>query len=152
MGSNLCHCTANAEAHHHHEWFSFRGRNKYLVGAGSVHPDTRKRYETTLDVAPLEFPDWLADYVEKHSAPDDGPSDKKPEGSRGVSEEFDLDDMTGHFQIAIARNDDPWQIVGECPPGGGRRHEHSERSGFYWDGRTLGGSASPRHARSTMTT
>ena len=133
-----CHCGRTAGPHHHHEWFSFRGKYKYLVGAGSLHPDTHKLYETKLDVAPLEFPGWLADYVEKHSVPEDDSSDKKPAGSRGVSDDFDFDDLTRHYDIAIGVIDDPWQIVSECPPGSGRMHEHSVRSGFYWDGHTLG--------------
>jgi hypothetical protein len=136
--NNACHCGRTAEPHHHHEWFSFRGKYKYLVGAGSLHPDTHKLYETRLDVAPLEFPGWLADYVEKHSVPEDDPSAKKPVGSRGVSDDFDFDDFAGHYDIAIDMIDDPWQIVTECPPGSGRMHEHSVRSGFYWDGQTLG--------------
>lgn len=152
---NACHCAATADPHHHHEWFSFRGNYKYLVGAGSLHPDTRKLYETTLDVAPLEFPDWLADYVEKYSVPEDDSSDKKPDGSQGVSDEFDFGDMTDYYNITIANNDDPWQIVSECPPGSGRKHEHSLRSGFYWNGHTLGwncfAQTCPLHSDNLMT-
>src|SRR5579859_4446123 len=51
---------------HHHEWFSFRGNNKYLVGAGSTHPNG-KLYTTARDVEPIPVPDWVCEFIEKHS-------------------------------------------------------------------------------------
>jgi len=147
-----CLCAATAEPHHHHEWFSFRGKYKYLAGAGSLHPDTRRLYETVLDVIPLEYPDWLADYVEKHSVPNSDQSDKKPDGSRGVSDEFDFGDMTDHYDITIANNDDLWQIVSECPPAADTCTNTACAADFIGMGVLWDGTASPRRAPSIMTT
>jgi|SRR5579872_103104 len=132
---NTCFCSAGAQVHHHHEWFSFRGHNKYLVGAGSIHPDTGNRYRTN-DAEPLAAADWVCQFVEKHSLAQ--ASRFSPDDSQGVSEEFEFGSLIDHYDITIRTSDDPWQIVSECPPGSARMHEHSKRSAFYWDGHTLG--------------
>ena len=116
------------------EWFSFRADNKYLVGAGNLHP-CGSYYKTLVDVEPIPVPDWVCDFIEKHS------ESQKPRPSTGaypVSEEFDFDDFCEHFGITISHvTDDVWHVVEECP-GVGYRHEQSTLSAFYYDGETLG--------------
>jgi hypothetical protein len=120
--------------HHHHEWFSVRAHNKYLVGAGSLHPNGRL-YETAWDVEPAKAPDWVFDFIEKHSVPEPKP----PRDVRPVNENFELDDLLDFYEIALfpSRADDPWKIVQACP-GVDRMHDNSKRTGFYWDGESLG--------------
>jgi putative DNA primase/helicase len=130
-----------------HEWFSFRADNLYLVGAGSLHPNGNL-YETVKDVEPLPVPDWVCEFVERHST---APA-PKPTGTLSVDEEFDFDDLTEFFDISIAGvKDDVWHIVEECP-GVGHRHEGSTLTAFYWDGDGLGWSCfaqgCPLHGKS----
>jgi putative DNA primase/helicase len=134
-------------AHHHHEWFSFRADNMYLVGAGSLHPNGNL-YKTIKDVAPIPIPDWVCDFVAKHTS---APA-PKPKGGLSVDDNFDFDAFCDHYDISIAgEKDDVWQIVEECP-GVGYRHEGSYLTGFYWDGNTLGWSCfaqgCPLHGKS----
>ena len=116
-----------------HEWFSFRSHNRYLVGAGSIHPNGNQ-YKTVKDVEPILVPDWILDFVERHSTPDR----PKPNGTLSVSDEFDFNDFCEHYGITIAGvRDDVWHVVEECP-GVGYRHEKSTLTAFYWDGNSLG--------------
>jgi len=122
--------SANLEGH---EWFSFRADNLYLVGAGSRHPNGNL-YKTVADVEPIPVPDWVCDFVERHST---APA-PKPTGTLSVDEDFNFDDMTDFFDIGIAGvKDDVWYVVEECP-GVGHRHEGSTLTAFYWDGDALG--------------
>jgi hypothetical protein len=120
--------------HHHHEWFSVRAHNKYLVGAGSTHPNGRL-YETAWDVEPTVAPHWVMDFIEKHSVPEPKP----PKDARSVREGWELESVTDFHEINLfpCRPDDPWKIVQECP-GVDRMHDHSKRTGFYWDGGSVG--------------
>jgi hypothetical protein len=127
-----CGCSASPELHHHHEWFSFRGNNKYLVGAGSLHPETRKRYETAWDLEPTPIPDWVCDWIEKHSKA----SRNKPKNARPVADDFDIDDLLEFYGIKKVDVDGPWVIV-ECP-GVCRKHAASKRTAFWSDGETFG--------------
>lgn len=116
------------------EWFSFRAHNKYLVGAGSLHP-SGIYYKTVLDVDPIPVPEWVCDFIEKHS---ESPRPKSCKGACPVSEAFDFDDFCEHYGIAIRHvKDDVWHVVEECP-GVGYRHEQSTLTAFYFDGETLG--------------
>jgi Bifunctional DNA primase/polymerase, N-terminal len=120
--------------HHHHEWFSFRANNEYLVGAGSTHPNGRQ-YTTVRDVAPIPVPDWVCDWIEKNFAP---PERRKAEGSHPTHEDFDFDETMEHYGIRIhCVKDDVWHVPEECM-GVGHRHEHSVFTAFYWDGEYLG--------------
>jgi hypothetical protein len=130
------------------EWFSFRADNKYLVGAGSLHPNGNY-YQTARDIEPIPIPDWLCDYVEKYSAP---PKPKACDTTLEVSDDFDFDDMMNFYGIGIQREkDDVWQVVEECP-GVGYRHSGSTLTAFYWDGSSLGWSCfaqeCPLHGKS----
>ena len=134
--------------HHHHEWFSFRADNKYLVGAGSIHPNG-VQYSTVRDVAPIPIPDWLCDWIEKNST---APAPKRLKGALPVSDEFDFDEMMNFYGIGIiGEKDDVWQVVEECP-GVKYRHSNSTLTAFYWDGSSLGWSCfaqgCPLHGKS----
>lgn len=122
------------------EWFSFRARNKYLVGAGSLHP-SGARYLTLKDVDPVPVPDWVCDFVERHSKP---PKTKASERKRSASgsvrvyRDFDFDAFCDHFGIEITGvREGVWHVVDECPAAG-HRHEHSVLTAFYWNGESLG--------------
>ena len=122
--------------HHHHEWFSFRAHNKYLVGAGSIHPDTGRRYKSNF-LEPIPIPSWLCQWVGDHT---EAPEAKRPKGVVRVCESFDFDDFCDHYEPVIGgirevRSN--WHVFEMCP-GVGRRHDHSILTGFYWDGEVLG--------------
>jgi hypothetical protein len=80
-------------------------------------PDTHNLYETKLDVAPLEFPGWLADYVEKHSVPEDDSSDKKPAGIQG-GDFVNRRDPYGKDQIVLFVFSLGPVLNPRCPSGG----------------------------------
>ena len=114
------------------EWFSFRADRRYLVGAGSVHPNG-SLYQTVMDIEPISIPNWLCDFIEKHSTPSNPPMcDEAVE----VSDDFDFDDLMDFYGISGAWDDD-WYIVDECSVAG-YRHSHSIRTGFFYDGNSLG--------------
>jgi hypothetical protein len=113
-------------------WFSFRADRKYLVGAGSIHPNGA-RYETFRDVQPIPIPDWLCDFIEKHSTPSNPPT---WDAAVAVANDFDFDDMMDFYGISGWWDDD-WFVADECPVAG-YRHSHSIRTGFFYDGNSLG--------------
>ena len=116
------------------EWFSFRAHNKYLVGAGSLHPNG-SQYRTVADAEPVPVPGWVCDWIERHSQP---PKPDRCEGAHPVSEDFDFDGFCEHYGITISHvRDDVWHVVEECP-GVGYRHEQSTLTAFYYDGISLG--------------
>jgi hypothetical protein len=116
------------------EWFSFRAHNKYLVGAGSLHP-SGSYYKTVADIEPVPVPGWVCDWIERHSQP---PKPDRCEGAHPVSEDFDFDGFCEHYGITISHvRDGVWHVVEECP-GVGYRHEQSTLTAFYWDGESLG--------------
>ena len=114
------------------EWFSFRAERKYLVGAGSIHPNG-SRYETVRDIAPTPIPDWLCDFIEKHSAPLSPP---RCDEAVAVADDFDFENMMDFYDISGWWAGD-WFIVDECPVAE-YRHSHSTRTGFFYDGNSLG--------------
>jgi Bifunctional DNA primase/polymerase, N-terminal len=115
-----------------HEWFSFRADNKYLVGAGSLHPNGQY-YKTLYDVDPIAIPDWVCDWIEANSHKiKAGGCDN----TAGVSDEFDFDAFCEFYSIS-GRQDGKWFICDECPVAG-YRHQGSTRTGFFYDGITLG--------------
>jgi hypothetical protein len=94
------------------EWFSFRAGNKYLVGAGSVHPNGNY-YQNARDIEPIPMPDWLCGFVERHSTHS---KPKTCDNAVEVADDFDFDDMMDFFGIGIAgEKEDVWQVVEECP-------------------------------------
>jgi len=114
------------------EWFSFRAHRKYLVGGGSVHPNGTV-YKTVRDIEPIPIPDWLCDFIEKHSI-----ASKQPTCDEAVtvSDDFDFDDMMDFYGISGWWDDD-WYIADNCPVAE-YPHSHSIRTGFFFDGISLG--------------
>jgi hypothetical protein len=130
------------------EWFSFRAGNKYLVGAGSLHPNGNY-YQNARDIKPIPMPDWLCDFVERHSTP---AKPKACDNAVEVADDFDFEGLMDFYGIGIVgEKDDVWQVVEECP-GVGYRHSGSTLTAFYWDGSSLGWSCfaqeCPLHGKS----
>jgi Bifunctional DNA primase/polymerase, N-terminal len=126
-----CRCGLGG-LHHHHEWFSYRAMNKYLVGAGSRHPDGGY-YKHVVDADPIPMPEWVCDFVEKHSMPLKPPTKRE---MSDLSEDFDFDDFLDFYGIG-GRQDGDWFITDECPVSG-HKHKQSFRTGFFFDGGSLG--------------
>ena len=124
-----CNCKVGG-FHHHHEWFSFRANNKYLVGAGSLHPNGNY-YKAYNDIEPITIPEWVCDFIDKYTV-------GKPTntGSGNLCDDFDFDDLMDFYGIGYYMDGD-WAITDECPVSG-RKHTHSKRTGFFYDGETLG--------------
>ncbi len=123
-----------------HEWFSFRAGNKYLIGAGSLHPNGN-RYQLVSDVAPSPIPNWVCDFIDTHSASGKGRFEgRKGHGHRNsrpvLDEDFDFDDFCDFFGLDGDQDGD-WFITEECPIAG-HHHAQSVRTGFYYDGDHLG--------------
>jgi len=114
------------------EWFSFRANRKYLVGAGSVHPNGTT-YTTLRDIEPIEIPNWLCEFIERHTAPAKAFARTD---TLEVSDEFDFDEFTAFYDIS-GEWDDCWFIADECPVAE-YKHSHSTRTGFFFDGESLG--------------
>jgi hypothetical protein len=114
------------------EWFSFRGSHKYLVGAGSVHPNG-SLYRTVRDIEPIPITDWLCDFIEKNSTPSNPP---KCDEAFAVADDFDFEGLMDFYEICGWWDDD-WYIADECPVAG-YKHSHSTRTGFFYDGNSLG--------------
>jgi hypothetical protein len=121
------------------EWFSFRADNRYVVGPNSVHPKGTL-YETARDEEIIPFPDWLCDWIEKHTQSAQSSVVSAAVDATVVSDDFDLDDLFSHyssiFTIRFVK-DDTWHIPKICPVAG-HMHEQSTLTGFYFDGSTLG--------------
>jgi hypothetical protein len=125
-----------------HEWFSLRSLNRYVVGAGSVHPNGNM-YTVLRDIEPTPIPDWVLEWVAKNSKAE--VSQSKKDGSP-VVDEFDFEDFIDHYGEATAlayTKDNNFHVTEVCPatwtgPGTGRRHEGSTETGFFYDGSHLG--------------
>jgi hypothetical protein len=114
------------------EWFSFRADRRYVVGPGSVHPNGNL-YKVARDMDPIEVPDWICDWVAKHTR-----SNAAPREAITVSSDFDFQEFIDHYGIeASSSKGDYWQITKVCPIAG-RRHSGSVLTGFYYDGSSLG--------------
>ncbi len=115
------------------EWFSFRAANRYLVAGGSTHPNG-KCYKTVRDIDPIPVPNWVCDWIELHTTA--VKSKDSTAGQATVSDDFDFDDFCGHYDIS-GHWDGYWFITDDCPVAG-YRHYQSTRTGFYYDGDSLG--------------
>lgn len=119
--------------------FDLQSVDKYVVGAGSTLGDG-KTYDV-VDESPLaEFPDWLADWIERNC--DLG---KQNHGGKGapVHEEFDFDRFCDHFDFAFVAEGDEKHLFETCPYKGD--HHTNERGQpdypaccLFYDGETLG--------------
>jgi hypothetical protein len=116
------------------EWFSLRMHNRYVLGPGSIHPDSGRPYTVGKDIQPVDFPIWLVEWINKYAVSEFDAAGGKdmPE----VSEDFDFDDFREYLPFSLSQ-DGYWYIVSECR-GVGRKHEHSKKTGIFWDGTKLG--------------
>jgi hypothetical protein len=115
------------------EWFSLRMHNRYVLGPGSIHPETGNEYLVQSDIRPIDFPDWLCDWIEKHAV-----SERAIFGGDlpQVDPDFDFAGFREWLPFGITQ-DGAWYI-GEVCPGVGRKHEHSTKTGIYFDGSGMG--------------
>ncbi|MGD0908547.1 MAG: AAA family ATPase [Candidatus Acidiferrales bacterium] len=122
----------NAKLGSDKEWFSFRANNRYVLGPGSIHPETGNTYGVKSDVLPIPVPDWVCDWIERHSV-----NERKMMGDLPpVVEDFDFDAFCESLPFTLLQDGD-WYIASFCP-GVGRRHKHSLKTGIYFDGNVLG--------------
>jgi Bifunctional DNA primase/polymerase, N-terminal len=113
--------------------FDLQSVDKYVVGPGS-RLENGRTYEIVQDEEIAEFPDWLAEWIIANADPEK----PKPQfqDARPVAESFDLADLLEHYEIGYQQDGD-WYITDLCPVAG-RKHEQSTRTGFFFDGHSLG--------------
>jgi hypothetical protein len=123
------------------ELFSLRADDYYIVGAGSTHPDgfVYEPVNPKASIVPIPAP--LVSWIEKNSV---SPKAAKVLGGDGpkAHEEWNPDAWMEHYSdIFTCHKEGEWWVSSICPatyegPGTGRKHQHSERTGFYFDGPT----------------
>ena len=102
-----------------HELWSFRADNKYLVAAGSTHPNGNL-YELVRDCKPVPVPDWVVDYITSHGNAD-RPKPRKGDGP-SLDADFDFSGFLDHYGLTLdGKEADGWNTLSECPAAG-RRH------------------------------
>jgi hypothetical protein len=113
--------------------FDLQSVDKYVVGPGS-RLDNGKTYDITDDSPVADFPEWLvnwilanADVPKKYANGKDG---------RPVHEDFDFAEFCEFYEISGQQSGD-WFITDVCPIAQ-YKHEQSVRTGFFWDGGSLG--------------
>jgi bifunctional DNA primase/polymerase-like protein len=110
--------------------FDLQSADRYVVGPGSSLGDG-KIYEIK-DNSPLaEFPDWLYQWIDARSMPE-----KKSRDGVPVDEDFDFDKFVEHYGLSGHQSGE-WYVTDVCPVAG-RKHEQSVRTGFFFDGHSLG--------------
>jgi hypothetical protein len=110
--------------------FDLQSVDKYVVGPGSSLGDGRI-YEIK-DNSPLaEFPEWLYQWIDARSTPE-----KKSRDGVPVDEDFDFDNFVEHYGLSGHQSGE-WYVTDTCPVSG-HKHEQSVRTGFFWDGSSLG--------------
>ena len=123
----------NAKGSGGDELWSFRADNKYLVAAGSTHPNG-KLYELVRDCKPIPVPDWVVGYITSH-----GNADRpKPIIGNGPSldADFDFDDFLDHYKLTLdGRETDGWNTLSECPAV--ERRHLGNGTAIYHDGESL---------------
>jgi hypothetical protein len=111
--------------------FDLQSIDKYVVGPGSTLG--AGQVYRIIDASTLaEFPVWLYEWIAKHSMPEKS----KKHGEHPVDEDFDFDDFCEHYGIT-GHQDGDYFVTDICPVAG-RKHQHSEKTGFFWDGTSLG--------------
>jgi putative DNA primase/helicase len=118
--------------------FDLQSVDKYVVGAGSTLANG-KTYDIVHDSPIAEFPDWLADWVERHS------DIIKEHGGKGaaVHEDFDFDRFCDHFEFAFIGENDGKYFFEVCPFKGdhhtdGRGKPDYMACAILYDGETIG--------------
>jgi len=115
------------------ELFDLQSVDKYVVGPGS-RLDGGKTYEIIDDSPIAEFPAWLENWILAHA--DLPKKHSNCRDARPVDESFDIADLLEHYEIGY-RQEDQWYITDVCPVAG-RKHEQSTRTGFFFDGNSIG--------------
>jgi P4 family phage/plasmid primase-like protien len=119
--------------------FDLQSVDRYVVGAGSTLGDG-KTYEVADDSPIAEFPDWLAEWIERNA--DAG---KEKHGGKGapVHEDFDFDRFCDHFDFGFVAEKDGRHFFEACPFKGD--HHTDERGkpdykacAILYDGETIG--------------
>jgi hypothetical protein len=113
--------------------FDLQSVDKYVVGPGS-RLENGKAYQIVKDAPIADFPDWLAGWVAANADPEKPKAEAKD--ARPVDELFDIADLLDHYGLGY-RQDGEWFITDVCPVAG-RKHEQSTRTGFFFDGSSLG--------------
>lgn len=123
----------NAKGSGGDELWSFRADNKYLVAAGSTHPNGRL-YELVRDCEPIPVPEWVVDYIVSHGNAD-RPKPKKGDGPR-LEDDFVFCDLLDHYELMLdGKEVVGWNTLSECPAVG-RRHL-GNGTAIYYDGEEL---------------
>src|ERR1035441_4871506 len=113
--------------------FDLQSADKYVVGPGS-RLDNGKTYDIVDDSPIAEFPDWLENWILANADLRKGHTNGRD--AHPVDESFDIGDFLEHYGIGY-RQDGEWYITDVCPVSG-RKHEQSTRTGFFFDGGSLG--------------
>lgn len=107
--------------------------DKYVVGPGSRLANG-KTYDIVTDAPIADFPDWLENWITANA--DIPKRSTNGKDARPVHEDFDFDAFLEFYGIG-GRQDGDWFITDVCPVAQ-RRHEQSVRTGFFWNGESLG--------------
>jgi archaellum biogenesis ATPase FlaH len=113
--------------------FDLQSVDTYVVGAGSRLPGGGM-YTVADESAIVPIPDWLVDWLEKNSV-----AEKKSSSNRDahpVSPEFDFGFFADHYEMGGHFIGD-WYVTDVCPVAG-HKHENSTRTGWFFDGTSLG--------------
>jgi len=110
--------------------FDLQSVDRYVVGPGSSLGDG-KIYEIKDNSALAEFPEWLYHWIDAHSTPE-----KKSRDGVPMDENFDFDRFVDHYGLSGHQSGE-WYVTDVCPVAG-RKHEQSIRTGFFWNGESLG--------------
>lgn len=118
--------------------FDLQCVDKYVVGPGSTLGDG-KTYEIIDDSPIADFPDWLAEWIERHS------DIVKEHGGKGASvhPDFDFDRFCDHFEFAFVGDNDSKHFFEACPFKGdhhtdGRGKPDYMACAILYDGETIG--------------
>jgi len=118
--------------------FDLQSVDKYVVGPGSTLGDG-KTYEIIDDSPIADFPDWLAEWIERHS------DIVKEHGGKGapVHPDFDFDRFCNHFDFTFVGEKDGRHFFATCPFKGdhhtdGRGKPDYMACAILYDGETIG--------------
>jgi hypothetical protein len=118
--------------------FDLQSVDKYVVGPGSTLANG-KTYEIIDDSPIADFPDWLAEWIERHS------DIVKEHGGKGapVHPDFDFDRFCNHFDFTFVRDNNGKHFFEACPFKGdhhtdGRGKPDYMACATLYDGETIG--------------
>ena len=107
------------------EQFDLQQNDKYVVGPGSKLANGNT-YDIMQDEPIAEFPDWLADWIEKSA-----PKHKRAECELAqVVDDFDIEDFLAWYDIAWHLKGNWYNCYIECPAAG-YQHEQSKAPGIF---------------------